>query len=116
MKYKACGHYLIIKLQKVADEKKSAGGIVFATNSDVKKREQVGMSIAEVVDIGQNCWAGFTDHDSEWHPWCKIGDKVMIAQYGGQVFPVPESLSQEEKEELALYRLVKDDDILARVE
>jgi co-chaperonin GroES (HSP10) len=46
MKYKACGHYLIIELDKVDEELKSKGGIVLGVGSDAMKREQKGMILS----------------------------------------------------------------------
>ena len=110
MKIKPCGHYLIIKLKDVPDEQTSEGGIIVRTGD--AKREQAGMSMAEVVDVGKNCWSGFVDHNNDWEAWCKKGDTIMIAQYGGQAFPVPDDASAEEKAELSRLKLIKDDDVL----
>ncbi len=112
----ACGHYLIVKLDPVDDEIKSAGGLILSTGKSNKKREQAAGSYATVINVGPNCWTGFTDPDGNWNAWCKADDRVMIAQYAGQAFPVPDNVSNEEKDDLALIRLIKDDDVLAVVE
>lgn len=111
MKYNACGHFLIVELDHVPREEVSAGGIVLATT----KAAQKGMCLAVVSDIGTNCWTGFTDPSGEWSGWCETGDKIMIAQYAGQSFPIPDGATQEEKERLSRMRLIRDEDVLARL-
>jgi co-chaperonin GroES (HSP10) len=111
--YKACGHFLIIELDDVPTEKVSAGGIVLQAVGDANKKEQAGMSVCTVVDIGPNCWVGHYNPDGDHVPWCKVDDRVMIAKYAGQEFPIPDELSTEEKERMGRMRLIKDDDVLA---
>lgn len=116
-KFKPCGHYLIVRLSEVAKEQTSAGGIVLRTKSEDRKREQSGYSIATVESVGHNCWTGHQRPDGEWGgPWCNVGDTIMIAQYAGQGFPVPDDATEDDKKELALLRLIKDDDVLVVVE
>jgi len=111
--FEACGHYLIVKLEPVIGEKVSAGGIVLAETVKDKKRQQSAGQYAEVINVGVNCWAGFTDPDGNCAPWCKAGDRVMIAQYAGQAFPVDDTLPKDEQTEAERMRLIKDDDVLA---
>ena len=113
MTLKACGHYLIVKLDAVEGEKKSGSGIILAESISEKKRAQSGGQFAEVVDVGINCWAGFNDPYGEFEPWCATGDRVMVAKYAGQAFPIDDTLSKEEQIEAELLRLIKDDDVLA---
>ena len=110
--FKACGHYLSVKLEKAPSEQVSSGGIILSQGIDSKKKEQAGMSYAKVVSIGANCWVGHYDPDGEWSPWCKEGDTVMIAQYAGQSFPIIDSESGDKQDKSALMRLIKDDDVL----
>jgi len=110
--FEACGHFLIIELSEAESEKVSAGGIYIPTD---KRQEQLGMSTAKVVDVGLNCWTGFTDPSGNWKAWCQIGDEIMIAQYAGQSFPVSDELPIDEQNRLKRLRLIKDDDVLARV-
>ena len=111
--FKACGHFLIVELVSVPDEAVSAGGIIMSTSTTDKNKEQAGMALATVVDIGNNCWAGFYDRAGDSEAWCEVGDKVMIAKYAGQGFPVAENATLEEKEKAKLVKLIKDDDVLA---
>lgn len=114
--FKACGHFLIVELTEAEDEKVSSGGIVLANTIDDRRREQAGMSTAKVVDVGGNCWTGFTNPEGEWSAWCEEGDKIMIAQYAGQSFPVSDELDLDAQDKLKRLRLIKDDDVLARVD
>ena len=113
MRYNACGHYLIVQLDKAPDEATSEGGIILASSVTNKNKEQSGMAIATVLDIGSNCWAGFYDREGDSNAWCKVGDKVMIAKYAGQGFPVVDKTTLEQQEEAKLIKLIKDDDVLA---
>ena len=109
----ACGHFLIVELNKVDDESVSAGGIVLATGSDSRKSEQRGTSWATIRNVGSNAWVGHYDPKGEWKPWAEEGDKVMLAQYAGQAFPIPDKgISKEDQELLGRLRLIKDDDVL----
>ncbi len=114
-KIKACGHYLIVELEPAADELVSAGGIVLATGIDSKKKEQAGMSYAKVVDIGRNCWVGHYDAEGNHNDWAEVDDRVMIAKYAGQAFPIPDGSSKADKATYDRLRLIKDDDVLAVV-
>lgn len=116
--YDACGHYLIVELDEVEKESKSASGIITSVNTgDKGKREQAGMSLATVINIGPNCWIGHGPNGNDHidSPWCKETDRIMIADYAGQKFPIPEDLGENEKARLSRYRLIKDDDVLARL-
>ena len=114
MRLKACGHYLIVRLEPITEEKTYGDvGIVLAETSSEKKRQQSGGQFAEVIDIGRNCWSCFTDHRGEWYQWAKPGDRIMIARYSGQTFPTDDSMSDEELKANELLRLIKDDDVLA---
>nr|ASN63776.1 co-chaperonin GroES [uncultured virus] len=114
MKLKACGHYLIVRLEPIVEEKKYGEmGLIIAENSQERNRQQSGAQYAEVLDIGRNCWSVFTDHRGEWYQWCKPGDRIMVAKYSGQAFPTDPSMSDDELRENKLLRLIKDDDVLA---
>jgi hypothetical protein len=113
--YKACGHFLIVELEKVDDEIVSKAGIIIGTGSDSRKKEQNGMAYAVIKDVGRNAWVGHYAADDSWEPWAKVEDRVMLARYAGQAFPVPDDASDDEKELLGRLRLIKDDDVLCVV-
>jgi co-chaperonin GroES (HSP10) len=111
---KACGHYLIVKLEPIIEEKTYGDvGIVIQETLSEKKRQQSGGQFANVLDIGVNCWSVHTDADGVSRPWCEVGDRVMIARYSGQTFPIDDGMDDDELKENELLRLIKDDDILA---
>jgi len=101
--FNACGHYLYIRLNQVAEEQISEGGIVLPGD---KKREQKGATYAEVINIGSDCW------DFASKPWCKVGDTINFAKYGGQDCDIPDDVTQEEKQELSLWKVIRDTDVL----
>ena len=103
--FRACGHYLYVKLLKVNEEQRSEGGIIVRAN-DSDKREQKGATYAEVMDIGEDCW------DFASKPWCNVGDTINIARYGGQESEVPDDVSNEEKKEMSLWKVIRDTDVL----
>lgn len=102
--YKAVGYYLYVRLLEVQEEETSEGGII--TRVGDTKREQKGKTYAEVISIGEDCWSEFKT------PWCKEGDVVNIAQYGGQDCEIPDGISQEEKTELSRWKAIRDIDVL----
>ena len=111
---RACGHYLIVELDKVDDETVSDGGIVLATGSDNKKKEQNGEPYATVHDVGPTAWQGhYNAETGDWAAWAKPGDRVMLARYPGQTYTIPDSgITSGEKELLGRMRAIKDTDVL----
>lgn len=107
-----CGHYITVELKGVKKEKKTASGIVYDFDKDINTREQRAASNAKILEVGRNCWTGFTDPDGNWHSWCKKGETVMIAQHAGQGFAIDDNLPKEEKDRLDRQRVIKDDDVL----
>ena len=107
-----CGHYMTVELNGVQKEKKTASGIIYDFDQDTNSREQRAASNATVLEVGRNCWTGFTDPDGNWAAWCEKGEKVMIAQHAGQGFAIDDNLPKEEKDQLSRQRVIKDDDVL----
>ena len=58
LNYNAVLHYMIVELDSVAEEKFSAGGIALPDSVKDKDREQSGMMLAKVLDVGECCWQG----------------------------------------------------------
>jgi co-chaperonin GroES (HSP10) len=71
-----CGHRLVVWPLPV--EKMSKGGI--AIPHQLVEREDMAQMEAVVVAVGPSCWK---DQPEESRPWCRVGDKVLIAKYGG---------------------------------
>jgi len=69
-----------------------------------RDREQYAMTFGVVVAIGPTAWKAFDDGK----PWCKVGDRVSYAKYGGFVIEDPESKEH--------FRLLNDEDVIAVVD
>jgi len=71
------------------------------------KREKAATVVGRVVSIGPMAWKAFDGYfkdgtpNPEWKPWCKIGDIVYFAKYGGKFITI------EEED----YIIVNDEDV-----
>lgn len=94
------GHRVLVQLKQV--EEVTAGGIYLPGKH--AERETKAMQEALVIEIGQSAFKGFDDG----HPWCAVGDTVMIAKYSGE----------DRKDEATghILRIINDEDIFARLE
>ena len=77
-----CGHRILVKPEKLQDidptyKSASAAGIFIPEMA--KKQEQAAMDKGIVLAIGPTA---FKDFGGE--AWCKVGDKVAFAKYGGK--------------------------------
>jgi len=91
---KPCGHRVLVRPDEVADKR----GHLYVPAS-TREREQYAQIFGTVVEIGPNAWKAFDSGE----PWCKVGDRVAIAKYGGFVIEDPETKEQ--------FRLLNDEDI-----
>lgn len=101
MKLKAVGHRVIVRPDEV--EKQTKGGIILNLAKD-EKRLEAAQHRGVIVDIGPNAWKGFDDGQ----PWAETGDRVYFVKHAGQMV--------EDEETGELFRLLNDDDIVAKVE
>lgn len=85
MKVKAIGHRIIVRPDPV--EEKTASGIIL--NVDVG-RERAAAQKGTVVDIGPLAWTNEVIFGKNSQPWCKIGDRVFFARYGGKAINLAE--------------------------
>ena len=95
MKLQPLGDRVILKRIDNA-EQKTAGGIVLPDSAREKPQE------AEVIAVGPG---KLDDNGKRITPDVKVGDKVIIAKWGGT----------EVKLEGAEYVIVNEDDILAKI-
>lgn len=79
MKVKAIGHRIIVKPDPV--EETTSGGIIL--NVDFK-RERAAAQKGTILDIGPLAWTNEVIFGKNPKPWCKIGDRVFFARYGGK--------------------------------
>lgn len=104
MAIKPCGHYVLVKPQKLEDvdtvyKSASASGIVLPEAS--VKNKIIGVSSGVVVAIGDQAYQEYADGK----PWVKVGDVVAYVRHGGMYVDDPEN-----KE---IFLLLNDGDIAA---
>lgn len=91
-------------------KKKSSGGIIIDTGS--RDTEKWNTQVAKVVSLGP---LAFKNRDTmqPWPEgdWCKVGEFVRVAKYGGDRWEVP--LPDGES---AMFVIFNDLDIIGRVE
>ena len=97
MKIAPLGHRVLVKKAKI-DERDPAfkrareAGIVFADHEDAKRRD-AGVDRGTVLEVGEDAfksfWFNSNPHKNpdEFHPWCKPGDFIAFAKYGGMLIP-----------------------------
>jgi len=81
-KWRPCGYMVLVKPDF---EQVSKGGIDLSALND-----RVGIAAVDtgvVVDIGPTAWKAYDNG----LPWCKIGDKICYARFGGKIIQVPDS-------------------------
>lgn len=85
------GHRVLLK--PVFPEKTTASGIIIATEGE-HKRERAATDTGRVVSVGPTAWNAFDKYTPDgkrnpsWEPWCKVGDLVVFAKYGGKFLTV----------------------------
>lgn len=92
------GHILLVLPLEV--EKKTASGIVLATESQ-NRREEMGQTEAQVIALGS------TAYNDQPEPWCSVGDRVVFARYAG---------TERKGADGKMYRLINDLDVKAVLE
>lgn len=100
MKIIPTGHRLVVKLQKA--ETTSRGGIIIETE-ETASRANFAAQFGTVMAIGPNAFKDFGDGK----PWCKTGDKVMLAKYSG--------VDQMDPASKDIFRIINDEDVFAVV-
>ena len=91
-----CGHRVLVKIDEVAETSK--GGIIIA-KTIADKQEEAGI-FGTIVAIGETAWKDFGGR-----AWAVIGDRVMIAKYGGFIAQEPDTTDK--------FRILNDEDIVA---
>lgn len=101
MKIRPTGHRILVKVEMSELVKRTkASGLVLT--EAITERENNAEQTATVVEIGPDAYKDFHS------PWCKTGDKVMIARYAG--------ISKDDIEEGFIYRVINDEDVVATIE
>lgn len=98
------GHRLLIKPQKleeVDDAYKAAKAAGIILQESTERLQQTAVDKGLVLAIGTTA---FKDFGGE--PWCKVGDLVAYARYGGKVIKDPDT--QEE------FLILNDEDLICK--
>ena len=93
-----CGHRVLVWPLPI--ERKTKGGIALPDNH--VEREGMAQVDARVMKVGPTCWA-----DQKSEAWCKPGDVVKIAKYGGLVVTGLDGRT---------YRIINDLDVVGVME
>lgn len=101
MNIRPTGHRVLVKVEMSELVKRTKASGLVLTDS-VTERENNAEQIATVVEVGPDAYKDFHS------PWCTAGDKVMIARYAG--------ISKDDLEEGVIYRVINDEDVVARIE
>jgi chaperonin GroES len=91
-----CGHRVLVKIDEV--EEKTAGGIVLPKSTQ-SQQEEAGI-FGTIVAVGETAWKDFGGRS-----WACVGDRVMIAKYGGFIAQEPDTAEK--------FRILNDEDIVA---
>lgn len=90
--------YRVLVLPDVTERKTESGIILHDTYAN---REDMAQIEATVIEIGESCWAETIAKG--FKPWCKVGDKIMIAKYSGLL---------KEGRDKKMYRIINDLDVV----
>lgn len=96
MAIKPAGHRALV-LPDAVDEKEGS----LYLPAEVRAKMGDAQIFGTVIALGMNAFKAFDDGE----PWCKVGDRVAFAKYGGFVIQDPATK--------VLYRLLNDEDICA---
>ena len=91
-----CGHRVLVKIDEV--EETTKGGIVIP-KSTAAQQEEAGI-FGTLVAVGETAWKDFGGRN-----WACVGDRVMIARYGGFIAQEPDTTEK--------FRILNDEDIVA---
>lgn len=119
MKIKALGHRVLVKMASIDERDKAfasakKAGIVFAEHEDTKRRE-AGVDRGLVIEVGPDAFKGFWFNSNphkdpaEFEPWCKAGDFIAFAKYGGMMIPDHDNPDLK-------YVVINDEDVVAILE
>ena len=93
------GHRVLVIEDKV--DERTSGGLFLPP--EVRQRMGEAQIFGTVVKLGLTAFKAFDDGEA----WCKEGDRVAFAKYGGFIIQDPDS-----KE---VFRLLNDEDVCAIV-
>lgn len=120
MKIHALGHRVLVKKASIEDrdpafKKARDAGIVLAKDHDDAKRREAGVDRGTVIEVGEDAfkafWYSANPHRNpeEFKPWCKPGDFIAFAKYGGMLIP-------DKSDPDTQYIVINDEDVVAILE
>ena len=94
MKPRVCGHYVLIKQDKV--EEVTQGGIVIPEKH--RQLEQNATYTGVIADIGETAWYDYCYKYGEKvaEKWAKVGDRVVFTKYGHRSVEIPDSDEEDD--------------------
>jgi co-chaperonin GroES (HSP10) len=111
MTIKISGHRLLIEPVDIAKKTETDWG--FQVVVPENEREYVAnTSEGTVLVVGKTCWMAYDyykpngERNPAWEPWCKVGDVIHFAKYGGKW------IEHEGKK----YIVINDQDVIGVVE
>ena len=101
----AVGHRLIVKVDDISDEGKQQkeGQVIVTHSTDDYEREREFQEKGTVVDIGPSAY-NLSHHDRDW---VNIGDHILYKKYEGHKYL--------DKDSGVLYRIINDEDVIAKL-
>ena len=108
MKIKPTGYYVLVEVD-VVEETHDNSRILMV--QDERKREHGGRDIGTIRAFGPIAFKGYEGCEKPEDLGCTIGDRVEFNRYDGKVPTLAES-----KPELANFRYINDNDIIAVME
>lgn len=101
------GSYVLIQIRN--PKVKTASGIIFQT--DTQDTEKWNTQVGRVIQVGPLAFKNRNTMES-WPEgaWCKEGDYVRVAKYGGDRWEV-----KIDQDTTALFVIFKDTDLIGRV-
>lgn len=101
MNVQPVGHRVAVEVDAVPER---YGNLYLPTTG--RERQQNASVVGTLLAVGDQCWKEFGDG----RPWCQVGDKVLIAKYGG--YMMKDVVDGEERD----IRILNDEDIIAKLE
>jgi len=99
------GHRLLVKpdkIQEVDEVYRSAKESGLFVPETTQRQEQIAIDTGEVLALGEvafkDCYDGLS--------WCKVGDKVAYAKFGGKIIKDPKDGEE--------YLILNDIDVICR--